>query len=232
MKKITSLFFLIFIVQVSAQGDYKSDFWYGGLSFNKYVYGLTPFDIYAYDINHLESNTNKYKGLNYAPGLVLGRNIGTNSVKGKIEYTFNRKVANSSYSMMNLADSSIFKVDEKLKLTYAYVKVGVSLPFNRFCIGGSIDLGVFNNRIKRKGGSFSGNWEKFLTQTGLTNDYRARSFTGGLSLYASAFLTNNLQLSISRQFLMLDADFNRLSDLQGFSINVQHYQVSLSFTIE
>jgi hypothetical protein len=153
-------------------------------------------------------------------------------VKGKIEYSFNRKVSNASYSMMNLADSSAFVVDEKLKLTYGYVKVGVSLPINRFCIGGSLDLGIFNNRIKRKGGDFSGSWTKFLTQTGLTNDYRSRSFTGGFSIYASAFLSNNIQLSISRQFLMLDADFNRLSDLQDFSINVQHYQVSLSFTIE
>ena len=47
--KVTIVLVLIFISnQLVAQKDFKSDFWYGGLSFNKYIYGLTPFDIYAY----------------------------------------------------------------------------------------------------------------------------------------------------------------------------------------
>jgi hypothetical protein len=60
MRILIGFIFFFTTFQAFGQGDYKSDFWYGGLSFNKYIYGLTPFDIYAYDVNHLESNTNKY----------------------------------------------------------------------------------------------------------------------------------------------------------------------------
>lgn len=216
---------------LSFSQDFTHDFGYVGLSFNKYSYGLTPFEIYAYDINHLSSNTNQYKGLGYAPGFVIGKTIGENSVKGKIELCYNRKVSNASYSMMNIQDSSIFDVDEKLKLTYGVVKVGVYYSpkkFNKLSVGGTLDIGIFKNNIKRKGGNFSGNWEKFMTQTGLTNDYRNRSFTGGVGVYASLFLSKNILFTLSRQFLILDAEYNT-KYLKDFSVNTQHIQFSLAY---
>lgn len=216
---------------LSFSQDFTSDFGYVGISYNKYSYGLTPFEIYAYDINHLSSNTNQFKGLGYAPGFVIGKSIGENSVKGKIELSYNRKVSKASYSMMNIQDSSIFVVDEKLKLTYGVVKAGVMYSpknFKRLSIGGTLDIGVFKNNIKRKGGNFSGNWEKFMTQTGLTNHYRNRQFTGGVGLYASVFVTKNILFTVSRQFLILDAEYND-KYLNDFSVNTQHIQFSLAY---
>lgn len=230
MKNFIFFTFILLKLCVFSQ-DFSHDFGYVGLSFNKYSYGLTPFEIYAYDINHLSSNTNQYKGLGYAPGFVFGNTIGENSVKGKIELSYNRKVSKASYSMINIQDSSIFEVDEKLKLTYGVVKVGVYYSpknFNRFSIGGTLDIGIFKNNIKRKGGNFSGNWEKFMTQTGLTNDYSNRQVTAGVGIYASLLLTENLLFTISRQFTMLDAEYNT-KNLKDFSVNTQHIQFSLAY---
>lgn len=228
MKKKILIYFLLWSLNSTAQISYEGDYYYGGICYNHYVYGLTPFEIYAYDVNHLASVTNKHGRFNYMPGILIGFNTDGEHLQGKYEYSFNRRVSSASYSAINLSDSTIFTVDEKLKTTYGYIKIGGAVPVKRFSFGASIDLGIFNNRIKRKGGNYSGKWTKYLTQTGLTNDYRARSFTAGVSLSASFLLTNTIQIGVSRQFMMLDADFNT-KNLQDYNINVQHFQFSICY---
>jgi hypothetical protein len=133
--------------------------------------------------------------------------------------------------MLSTQDSTIFEVEEKLKLTYGVLKVGTYYSpknFKRLSVGATLDIGIFKNNIKRNGGSFSGNWEKFMTQTGLTNDYANRTLTGGVGIYASLLLSKNLLFTFSRQFTILDAEYNT-KNLKDFSVNTQHIQFSLAY---
>ncbi|MFN5418646.1 MAG: hypothetical protein ACK5B9_16420 [Flavobacteriia bacterium] len=211
--------------------DFSDNFTYVGVGVNKYIYGLTPFDIYAYDVNHLSTNTNKYAKFRYAPGIVLGSFVGENSVKGKFEYTFNSKRSDAEYTEISYLDSLPYEIKEKIKVNYAQFKVGVFTSIGKkgnFALATTLDLGVLNNKIKRSGGFYSGKWEKFMTQLGMSNDYRSREFTAGIGLSLN-YMKNNFLFTLTRSFTIMDAQYNNVKTLEDFLVNTQHYQFSISY---
>lgn len=231
-----ALFLLGWIVlsqsfHANSQG-YQDQFGYFGLCANYYTVGLTPLEIYRYDVNHASSTSNTFGTMRIAPGIIWGTTIGEGNIKGKLEYTFNRRVVRADYQAMNPSDQTIYDVQEKLKYSHTLFKVGIhTVPksLKRLSLGGSIDIGLFNNRIKRTGGNLSGNWGKFLTQTGLTTDFVSRQPLAGVSIYCGILVTDNVQLSVSKQFLILDAQYNYLSNLKDFYVNTQNIQFSIAY---
>lgn len=221
-----------FPMNVPKPNGFSSDFNYFGVSMNHYIHGLTPIEIYAYDVNAASSTTTRYKYLDYAPGFVVGHSFGSGSVNGSFEFSRSGMRASSSYSAYYLNDTStIVPVDEKIKVINSQVKTFINFQIpklKRFQFGASIDIGVINNRIKRKGEGFSGKWEKFYTHTGLLNDYAARNFTAGTSLRVSMLLGSKFLMSLSRQFLLLDASMSGYSG-KNVLLNSQNFTYSLSY---
>jgi hypothetical protein len=62
MKRNLILIFILIKLSIFAQ-SFTSNFKYLGVSMNKYRYGLTPFDIYAYDVNHLSTTSKSIPSL-------------------------------------------------------------------------------------------------------------------------------------------------------------------------
>lgn len=225
------LVFIFFSSTFLYSQDFSDNFTYVGIGVNKYIYGLTPFDIYAYDVNHLSTNTNKYGKFKYAPGIVLGSFVGENSVKGKFEYSFNTKRSDAKYTEISYLDSLSYEIDEKIKVNYAQFKVGVFKSLGKkghFALASTLDLGILNNKMKRSGGFYSGKWEKFMTQLGLSNDFRSRDFTAGIGVSLN-YINNGFLFSLTRSFTIMDAQYNNVQTLEDFLVNTQHYQFSISY---
>lgn len=211
--------------------DFDERFMYLGISVNQYYHGMTPIRVYAYDVNSATSSSKDYRLLDYAPGFNLGINIGDQEVKGRIEFCRNTARGSAAYQAINPVDSTLSDVKENLKISNSQFKVAVFMvpqKYSRVSFGASVDIGVINNRIKRTGEGYSGKWEKFYTHTGLGKDYQARSMVAGVSLYFSYLLNKKIMFTLSKQFLIMDADVDGYAG-KNVLLNSQHFQYALAY---
>lgn len=196
-----------------------------GLSANYYFYGLTPLEIYAYDVNQASSTTNSFDLINIAPGLTL-RAMSDMGVG--LEFSRNTVRVNADYSSLD-QNGNVIAVTEKIKLSntvlkFLFVK---SLGNSPFYIGASMDLGRFKTLRKYEAEGISDKWQPFYTSASLFKDVSPGNLTAGVGLLAG-YKFNRFKLQLSRQFLFLDAAMKGYTGSDAF-FNTQNYQMSLTY---
>ncbi|MEN9442894.1 MAG: hypothetical protein RLZ33_2971 [Bacteroidota bacterium] len=190
---------------------------YIGVGMNHYYRGLTPIEIYAFDINDKFNPTKPFSHLSIAPAVKIG--YGSWEINHGFGLEFQRSDTRISADYEGVDSvGSIVSVSEKIKVINSKVKFEMVyfLPLNflpeffhrKLFVGASADIGIIRNKRKRSGAGYSDKWEYFYTNTGLTKDVKGYDLTVGFGISAGIRLSDHFTLSFQRQMLLLDADFN------------------------
>lgn len=210
---------------------------YIGVGMNQYYRGLTPIEIYAFDINNKYNPTKPFSHLSIAPAFKIG--YGSWDIDHGFSLEFQRSDTRISTEYQGMDSSgSIVSISEKIKVINSKVKFEMVyfLPLNflpeyfhrRLFVGGSVDMGIIRNKRKRSGAGYSDKWEYFYTNTGLTKDVKGYDLTVGFGISAGIRLSDHFTFSFQRQMLLMDAKFNGYSGNKSF-MNSQYNQYGITY---
>jgi hypothetical protein len=239
MKNRIILITLLFNVSISfcSLAQPNNEAAYIGVGMNQYYRGLTPIEIYAFDINDKFNPTKPFSHLSIAQAFKIG--YGSWDIDQGFSLEFQRSDTRISTEYQGMDSSgSIVSISEKIKVINSKVKFEMVyfLPLNflpesfhqRLFLGASADLGIIRNKRKRSGGGYSGKWEYFYTNTGLIKDIKGYDLTVGFGISAGIRLSDHFTFSFQRQMLLLDADFNGYTGSKSL-MNSQYNQYGITY---